>query len=57
MTGVPITKLRQWGERFSRLRPKRNRVGHRYYDADEVQAAKIQGDGVLPGVHRSAQVG
>jgi len=40
MTGVPITKLRQWGERFSRLRPKRNRVGHRYYDVDDIAIVK-----------------
>lgn len=40
LTGVPISKLRQWEGRFSRLNPKRNRVGHRYYDENDVAVIK-----------------
>lgn len=39
LVGVPIHLLRQWEERFPRLRPKRDRANRRYYLAADIRIA------------------
>jgi DNA-binding transcriptional MerR regulator len=40
MTDVPVHVLRQWEERFSFLRPRRDRNARRYYLADDVDTIR-----------------
>lgn len=39
-TGIPVHVLRQWEDRFSLLRPHRDRNGRRYYLADDLDTIR-----------------
>lgn len=39
-TGVPAHVLRQWEERFSQLRPRRDRANHRYYSPQDIEIVR-----------------
>jgi DNA-binding transcriptional MerR regulator len=40
LVGVRPHVLRQWEEKITKLRPKRDRAGRRYYDKDDIQVAR-----------------
>ncbi len=38
--GVPVHVLRQWEERFTQLKPRRNRANQRSYSAADIEVAR-----------------
>ena len=40
LTEVPAHVLRQWEKRFSKLRPKRDRAGRRYYLSGDIEMVR-----------------